>query len=354
MTSNDHSVWAYEPPAGREPVRQLVRIYGPDKTVVYRFDPPAGTVQKERPVVIIHGIQSHPGWYAKSSLALADAGYTVYAVTRRGCGENKRSRRAAFGTQQMDSDLDKICDHVQSETGSQTMHFVGISWGGKYLSVALKNKRRARRACTFTLLCPGIAAKIKPPLVQRVFRAFFVRGIWYLFALWMAAICTVAGVFWYAPKSVLLHTVRVLPADVLLSWQTCVVAYSLLACRAVIMFKRFPIPLDDPALFTDTPARRAYLAANPETLHSVTGNFGFSDADLDRKVRGKKTLSMPTTLVLSGRDRIIDNDKTRRIVKRMREDVYIVTLPGSHTLEFEEEITPLVDAMRASFKRGES
>lgn len=353
MTSNDHSVWAYEPPAGREPVRQGVMVPYGYETVVYRFDPPAGAPQGKLPVVMVHGIQSHPGWYARSSLALADAGHTVYLPTRCGSGENTRARGSAMNTKQLDEAIDTIAGHVHDETGCKSMHFVGISWGGKHLSVAMAEKKLARWAQTLTLLCPGIAAKVKPPIAQRIGQAFFGTLVPYLVALVCVFICGFVLLQWLSPEildPIMAEAVRYLTPMIWFSAGMTVLCF----LRLVILYKQFPIPLNDPALFTDTPARKEYLASNPETLHSVTGGFGFVNARMDRRVRKGRPLSIPTTLVLAETDRIIDNDKTRRIVKRMREDVHIVTLPGSHTLEFEEEITPLVDAMRASFKRGES
>jgi pimeloyl-ACP methyl ester carboxylesterase len=353
MTSNKHSVWAYEPPAGREPVRQLVKVDFGYETVVYRFDPPADAPQDKLPVVMVHGIQSHPGWYSRSSLALADAGHTVYLPTRCGSGENTRARGSAVNTKQLNEAIDTIAGHVHDETGSQKMHFVGISWGGKHLSVAMAERKFARWSETLTLLCPGIVAKIKPPLAQRIGRALFGTLVPYLVALVCVFMCGFILLRWLSPEildPIMAEALRYLVPMIWFSAGMTV----LCLLRIVILYKQFPIPLNDPALFTDTPARREYLATNPETLHNVTGGFGFVNARMDRLVRKARKLSMPTTLVLAETDRIIDNEKTIPLVQAMREDVNIVTLPGCHTLEFEEEITPLVDAILASFDRGES
>ena len=349
MTSRNHSVWAYEPPAGREPVRQQVKISGLYETVVYRFDPPAGAPEGKLPVVMVHGIQSHPGWYARSSLALADAGHTVYLPTRFGCGENTVCRGGGAGIKPLDRAMDRIADHVQTETGCEKMHFVGISWGGKHLSISLADKKRAARAETLTLLCPGIVAKIKPPLPQRIGQAVFP-----VLGLFLMAVGCLTPLALALVLSMDERNIDVIGEDIFpLIW--ILFGISLLPTPwFLVLLLKFPIPLDDPALFTDNPDRREYLATNPETLHKVTGAFGMANRRMDQRVRKGRKLSMPTTLVLSERDRIIDNEKTIPIVQAMQEDVKIVTLPGCHTLEFEEDITPLVDAILASFGRGES
>src|SRR5207253_7502356 len=51
-----------------------------------RRSPTGGTV------VGLHGIQSHGGWYLESCRRIADAGYDVVFLERRGCGLNDRDR----------------------------------------------------------------------------------------------------------------------------------------------------------------------------------------------------------------------------------------------------------------------
>ena len=45
--------------------------------------------QPRAAVVYLHGIQSHSGWYAASSRAMAEAGIAVYQIDRRGSGRDK-------------------------------------------------------------------------------------------------------------------------------------------------------------------------------------------------------------------------------------------------------------------------
>ena len=54
-------------------------------------------------------------------------------------------------------------------------------------------------------------------------------------------------------------------------------------------------------------------------------------------------MNIPTLLMLAGRDRIIDNDRTRRFVEGFRTEKTILEYPDSHhTLELEEPGHPFV------------
>ena len=55
-------------------------------------------------VLYHHGIQSHCDWYEASAARLADAGYAVLQVDRRGCGRNERDRGHADSADQLIED----------------------------------------------------------------------------------------------------------------------------------------------------------------------------------------------------------------------------------------------------------
>ena len=55
-----------------------------------------GTTVRAR-VVVIHGIQSHGGWYDDSCRRLAEAGFVVSFLDRRGSGLNEEGRGDAPG-----------------------------------------------------------------------------------------------------------------------------------------------------------------------------------------------------------------------------------------------------------------
>ena len=60
-------------------------------------------------IVVLHGIQSHGKWYYASSQRLAEAGYGVSLLDRRGCGMNDRDRGDAPSFRRL---LDDIAERV--------------------------------------------------------------------------------------------------------------------------------------------------------------------------------------------------------------------------------------------------
>jgi alpha-beta hydrolase superfamily lysophospholipase len=100
------------------------------------------------------------------------------------------------------------------------------------------------------------------------------------------------------------------------------------------------IPLQDAALFTESEAHRRYIRLDPLTLRRITIRFALANLRLIRyATKSPGTIYLPTLLMLAGRDPIIDNQRTRRLVERIVSgDKQIIEYPGmSHTLEFEPD-----------------
>ena len=55
-------------------------------------------------VLYHHGIQSHCGWYETSPTRLAEAGFAVLQIDRRGCGRNEPDRGHAESAEQLIAD----------------------------------------------------------------------------------------------------------------------------------------------------------------------------------------------------------------------------------------------------------
>lgn len=159
------------------------------------------------------------------------------------------------------------------------------SWGGK-LGIAIQ-KRHRDLFDGLILITPGIKPKVRPKLRTRLAIAF---------------------IRFLAPK------------------------------------RLYPIPLNDPELFTGNVERQQFIANDSLALKLATARLLFESRRLDfylRRAIGK--VRIPTLLLLAGRDRIIRNDRTRRFVRRRvrHGDVRIVEYPNAHhTLEFEPNGPP--------------
>jgi alpha-beta hydrolase superfamily lysophospholipase len=104
--------------------------------------------------------------------------------------------------------------------------------------------------------------------------------------------------------------------------------------------KLFPIPLNDPDLFTANPQRHAFIRDDPLRLHHATARLLLESARLDGYLRFvPKYVHVPVLLLLAERDRIIHNRKTRTFVERFATpDKEVIEYPEAHhTLEFEPD-----------------
>lgn len=242
----------------------------------FRDYPPDGPARGT--LVLLHGIQSHAGWYGGTCEFLRRSGWRVRFLDRRGSGVNRQARGDTPGFRRL---LDDVAEFLRASRGAGPTALAGISWGGK-LAAALPY-RHPGLADAVALLCPGIAARVGPPLSQKL-----------------------------------------------------AVAWS----RLVRPTRRYPIPLSDPALFTADPGWQATIATDPLALHDATARFLAASAFLDFYLRrARRSLTVPVLLMLAGRDRVVDNARLRAFVASLPPgDRTVIEYPeAEHTLEFEPD-----------------
>ncbi len=242
-------------------------------------------------VLYLHGIQSHGGWYEWSASLLAAAGLTVVMPDRRGSGLNPAQRGDVPDAQRWLDDLDELARWTTREFRPRRLALVGVSWGGK-LAAAW-----ASRAAPEATRTPG------RPLT---------------------------------PAALLLVAPGVFPAVGLGFVDVLAIGAALLTSPT----QPFALPFHDSALFTGNAAGRAFIDADPLKLTHASARFLYLSRRLDRDLArlGAGTLSAPTTLVLSGADRIIRNDATRRWAERVFVSPGVIELPDApHTVEFEAD-----------------
>jgi alpha-beta hydrolase superfamily lysophospholipase len=238
-------------------------------------------------VVYLHGIQSHGGWYGGSCEQLRRAGYQVDFLDRRGSGLNTEARGDAPSFRRLLDDLAEFLQALDPPRAAAPRFLVAVSWGGK-LAVALQ-RRHPGLVDGLALLCPGLFPQVSPSFLERL---------------------------------------------------------RILGTRLVRPTRRFPIPLNDPQLFTATPRWLEFLRTDPLALHEATARLLVESARLDFYLRFcPRHVSVPTLLMLAGKDRIIANPPTRACVERFAtSDRTILEYPAAHhTFEFEPAPEPIID-----------
>ena len=283
--------FARELTGGRRPLKISLRLEDGYQTSVYAHSPQGGP---RLPVLYLHGIQSHPGWFVGSAAHLAACGHPVFQVSRRGSGDNRRSRGHAKSAGQILRDVNTACRFAMDRTGAERVHIVGVSWGGKLAAAWATWKERIVDPASVTMISPGIISRVDLGFVTKL-------GI----------------------------------------------------CLSVVAAPRrlFDIPLNEVELFTDNEAMREYLRRDGFRLHRATARFLCASKVLDRMLaRARRgSLAMPATLILAGRDRIIDNAATRKIVEHLTAGrTAVKEFDAAHVLEFEGDPRPFYTALAAA------
>ena len=266
--------------------------------------------QRQDPVVYLHGIQSHPGWFSGSAGYLASFGHPVLLPTRRGSGANPVARGDAASAELLCQDVAACCRLAMAKFDAPRVSLVGISWGGKLAAAFCLRRWPGVEVGSLTMVAPGIVSKVDVPLSEKL-------------AIGLA---------------LLRHPATGAP-------------------RGTAMFD---VPLSDVELFTDNPPMRDYLARDPYRLHRATARFLYASRRLDSMLRAASSLgsprgalSLPTTLLLARRDRIVDNGATGRIIDRLTAGkAHVEQLDAAHTIEFEPNPAAFHAALLAALRQG--
>ena len=230
-------------------------------------------------VVYLHGIVSHGGWYESSCVNLAERGFQVHFLERRGSGLNIKNRGDVDHWHTWMSD---VSVYLQALPSDRPRILLGISWGG-ILATALV-RRHPEMLAGLGLICPGLFSFKAANRLQRVaLRAAAALG---------------------------LNAVKV------------------------------QVPLQDPALFTNSVEGQRYVAEDPLALRKITVQFAKQNLALLRyAVESPEEIEVPVLLMLASDDPVTDNVRTRAFVARVghRDRTVIEYAGASHTLEFEDD-----------------
>ncbi len=235
-------------------------------------------------VVILHGVQSHAGWYDALGRSLAEAGWEAEFPDRRGSGRNTVDRGHARSALRLLDDVAERLKLSREERHNLPAVVGGISWGGKLAVVTAA--QRPELIDGMALFCPGLKPRVGVSLRESLA----------IFAAWSTG-----------------------------------------------RRRMFPIPLADPALFTGSETGQRFIATDPLALRQASAQLLAASRILDTLVaQSARRVRTPTLLMLAGRDRIIDNAQTRAYFNSLPalDKRLIEYEEAHHTLEFEPDPTP--------------
>jgi alpha-beta hydrolase superfamily lysophospholipase len=249
----------------------------------YRRAQPAGPPRGW--VVMLHGIQSHSGWYGMTRERLAAIGFDVTFPDRRGSGLNAVDRGHAPHWKRLVNDVVHFLNDARFERDrdnpSAPVILGGLSWGGR-LAYAVA-RLRPELMDGLVLLYPGIINFIGPTWVDLI---------------------------------------------------------GLKIAEQLGIDRRYvAVPLNDTSLFTSDPDRQQFIGDDALAVREVTTGFLAASGHLEGICRSspERQLHRPTLLMLAGDDQIVDNLRTRSLLERHHgQALSVVEFPRArHTLEFE-------------------
>jgi alpha-beta hydrolase superfamily lysophospholipase len=233
--------------------------------------------------VVLHGVQSHGGWYHGLGRTLAAAGYETHFPDRRGSGANQADRGHTPSSRRLIDDVAERLRALRDADPGLPLALAGISWGGK--TAVVTAAKHPGLVDLLALICPGLQPRVGVSVRERL-----------------------------------------------------AIALAFLTDRR----RTFPIPLSDPALFTASPDGQRFIAADRLSLRAGTAALLAASTFIDRQVRRvPPRVRQPVLLMLAGHDRIVDNARTLAYFHRLASpDKHVIEYPEAHhTLEFEPDPT---------------
>lgn len=272
-----------------------VRGSGGRRLVVHRFAC-ASRESVRASALLLHGIQSHAGWYSDTAHHLAGQGVEVYLPERRGSGIDLRDRGDCPSWRALLEDALAVSRHAGARSGQKPV-WIGVSWGGKLAMLAAGLQPESMSA--LALVVPGIKVKVGLTARERAR---------------VALLALLGGRF------------------------------------------RHPIPLADPSLWSEVPEHQSFVASDPLSLREATARFLVATWMIDQMLerdRSELAAHLDVMLVLAGDDRIVDNRATTSYLReRAGERVQRLVLTGArHTPDLSIEARRYREAL-ARFCRG--
>lgn len=270
-----------------------VRGLGGHRIPVRTFGAGAGG----RPVVLLHGLQSHSGWFVQSAERLAELGLPVFAFDRRGSGASDAAPDPGPALEGLLEEIDAVADHALAGSVHDTVHLAGHCFGA-IPALLYAGLHRPDRMASLVLATPALHTHTDLPIADKL------RVLW-----------------------------------------------SVLTRRPA----RVPVPLSAEELSELEPFV-AFARQDPLALSETSARFFFEVLRARRRLgRAVRGLRAPLFVAMAGEDPICDNDRTRRLLEGATVPKEIRVYPGArHILEFSGQRESFLDDLSAWMARREA
>jgi len=239
-----------------------------------------GTGGSGIPLVMLHGLQSHSGWFDQSASFIAKQGMPVYAMDRYGSGMSKAPRGGYRSLEEYIEDIDSVAKHAMDKHKKNSVHLLGHCFGAM-LAVAY--------SCVNN----------------------------------------------YKIKSLTLPT----PAIFTKSDVTSLEKLKILWSKISRMDLMIPVPLEA-EMMSDLDEYVSFVKSDKLSLHDASGRFFFEAAHMRNFIRRRSdSITAPVFMAFAENDPICRNDKNKLFFNSLLSDDKILKIypRAQHILEFSVE-----------------
>lgn len=244
-------------------------------------------------MLYLHGIEGHSLWFDQTATFLANNGICTYALDRRGSGQSQEPRGDAKTAEQLLNDAREALKFVKEKAEGKPVFLMANCWGAKIAAIlAEKQTPESKMVAGLVLSSPAIEVKVDLTLAEKF------------------------SVAW----RLLVGSKDTLP---------------------------LPLRVED---FTNNPVYLDYIANDEKRLTRATAHFLFCTTLLTkRSQRSAKNIEMPTFIMQSGIDTIVDERGIKKWFDKLAsKDKEFITYPEvHHSLDFDANPEKYMNALLA-------
>jgi alpha-beta hydrolase superfamily lysophospholipase len=246
---------------------------------------------------MLHGLQSHSGWFVQSARRIAELGLPVHAFDRCGSGVSEGETEVGSRLEGLLAEVDAVVDHAMARTRHDSVHLVGHCFGA-IVALLYAALHRPARVASLVLATPA------------------------------------------------LYTLTDLPPG-----DKTRVLWSVLSGSPV----RVPVPLS-PEQFSELAPFVEFVRHDPLALRTAPARLLYEV----RRARGKfgkavRALRAPLFVAMAGDDLICDNRRNRRLLEGLTRPPEVREYPGArHILEFSGQRETFFRDLAAWFEQQEA
>jgi alpha-beta hydrolase superfamily lysophospholipase len=239
-----------------------------------------GAGAKGTPLIMLHGLQSHSGWFDQSASFIASLGMPVYAMDRYGSGMSRTPKGCHRSLEESVKDIDSVVRYVMDKHKKNNVHLLGHCYGAMpAVAYACMNNNKIK---SLVLPTPAIFTKSDVTPTEKL------KILW----------SKISG-----------------------------------------MDLMIPIPLEA-EMMSDLDEYVTFVKNDTLSLHDASGRFFFEIARMRKFIiKGCGSITAPVFMAFAGKDPICQNDKNKRFFDSLGSDKKVLKIynDARHILEFSRE-----------------